>query len=77
MCDAVNKSLYGDATNPFSQRRFCNLPDSGRDIVRDPFVPTDNRPNVNLTTLMRMGIINRDPWLLGETQERGTTRGGS
>jgi hypothetical protein len=75
MSDAASGFLYGDETNPFIQRRSANRPataytpgtfvspENGRGIIRDPFLPAYDRPNVKMTTLVQMGIVERNPWL--------------
>lgn len=44
--DAVNGFLYGDETNPFTGHTDGNLPDDGRGVEQDPFMPAYSRPHV-------------------------------
>jgi hypothetical protein len=71
----VNEFIYGEGANPFGRSsmgrdgvirdgRGLNQPGYGKGILRDPFEPAYERPNVDHLSLMRRGFVARDEWLM-------------
>jgi hypothetical protein len=57
--ETVREFLYGDAINPFRSGAQGNRPETGTGILKDPFMPDRERPNISLRALIRLGIITK------------------
>lgn len=65
--EAVGSFLYGDGRNPFGEEGGPApnqiVMGDGAGVVRDAFDPNHERPYVDNSELMRLGILKKAPWL--------------